>query len=264
MSGMGRLINGLLKPAGVEMRRVRPPEPDLRYDSTVAEVEALVRQSLFRAIPANPTRIPLLCQLLGTQIVEAMHLLNELHQCIGLEGDICEFGIAQGATSALIANEIRNTEKKLWLFDSFKGLPKPSEKDRLIDDIFSLGTMDKYHGTMACPETDVLGRMKAIDFPLDRINIVPGYIEKSSKKASLPPKVAFAYVDFDFYEPILITLRLLANRLPLEGRVMVDDYGWFSEGAQVAVDEFVKEDPRFEMVLPPAGSGHFAMLRRAR
>jgi O-methyltransferase len=40
------------------------------------------------------------------------------------------------ATSALLANEIRSTERTLWLFDSFKGLGKPSEKDLLIDDIF--------------------------------------------------------------------------------------------------------------------------------
>jgi hypothetical protein len=36
-------------------------------------------------------------------------------------------GIAQCATSALIANEISSSKKNLWLFDSFKGLPKPTE-----------------------------------------------------------------------------------------------------------------------------------------
>ena len=83
---------------------------------------------------------------IGTNLVEALFLLNELSQAMHLDGDVCEFGIAQGATSALIGNEIRNTSKALWLFDSFEGLPRPTEKDKLIDDIFSLGSIEKYQG----------------------------------------------------------------------------------------------------------------------
>ncbi len=77
-------------------------------------------------------------------------MVLHLNRALGLDGDVCEFGVAQGATSALIANEIRGTEKDLWLFDSFEGLPKPTDHDILIDDIFNLGSIDRYQGTMAC------------------------------------------------------------------------------------------------------------------
>ena len=63
--------------------------------------------------------------------------------------------------------------------------------------------------------------------------------------------MCFAYVDFDFYEPILTALRFLRPRMPAGGTVVVDDYGFFSAGAKTAVDEFIAEaGGEFEMTLP--------------
>jgi hypothetical protein len=73
-------------------------------------------------------------------------------------------GLAQGATSTLLAKEIRSTEKTLRVFDSFKGLGKPSEKGLLIDDIFNLGTIDQYEGKMIARVEEVEFRLKAISF----------------------------------------------------------------------------------------------------
>jgi O-methyltransferase len=66
-------------------------------------------------------------------------LIEYLHQSLPVEGDVCEFGVAQGAISAVLAHEIKNTNKNIWLFDSFEGLPEPSEKDILINDLFHFG-----------------------------------------------------------------------------------------------------------------------------
>jgi hypothetical protein len=224
-------------------------------------VEALCRATLFPDLPVREGRDVLLSQLIGTPLIEGLFLLNELCSALHLEGDVCEFGVAQGATSALIANEIRHTNKRLWLFDSFEGLPRPTEKDRLIDDIFNLGSMDRYEGQMAEKQSGVIGRLNKIRFPFERVQIVPGFIEHTSKSAGLPERVCFGYVDFDFYEPILIALRVLASRMPTGGRIMVDDYGFFSEGAEAAVEEFLGEiQGAFTKRLPPEGCGHYAML----
>jgi O-methyltransferase len=203
-------------------------------------------------------------ELHGTQQSEALHLVCHLNRALHLDGDVCEFGIAQGATSALIANEIRETDKRLWLFDSFEGLPKPTNRDILIDDVFNLGAMEKYRGTMACGQDQVMRRLNAIQFPLDRVTIVPGFIEKTSKYTSLPKTVCFAYVDFDLYEPIKIALELLDARLPVGGIAIIDDYGFFSAGAQAAVDEFVEaRGPRYEKRPSPDWASKFCVLRRS-
>ncbi len=213
--------------------------------------------------PAPEGRSELLEKLLGTQFAEAVYILNYLHRSLKLPGDVCEFGIAQGATSALLANEIRDTGKLLWLFDSFEGLPKPTEKDTLIHDIFSLGTMEKYQGTMAYGVNEVLERLRAISYPLSGVKIVPGFIENTISHGDLPDKVCFAYVDFDFYEPILITLNYLDEHLSDGGSIVVDDYGYFSSGAEAAVDEFMSAHRgRYEFTLPDESAGCFAILSK--
>ena len=213
--------------------------------------------------PVPEGRSELLAKLLGTQLAEAVYLINYLHQSLKLPGDVCEFGVAQGATSALLANEIRHTDKLLWLFDSFAGLPKPTEKDTLIHDIFSLGTIEKYQGTMAYGVDEVLERLRSISYPLSRVKIVPGFIENTVSLGDLPDRVCFAYVDFDFYEPILIALNYLNKHLSKGGCILVDDYGFFSSGAEAAVDEFVGAHPsEYEFILPEKSAGYFVILAK--
>jgi hypothetical protein len=180
-----------------------------------------------------------------------------------VEGDICEFGVAQGATSQLIASEIMNTDRVFWLFDSFEGLPAPTKEDRLIDDIFELGSMAQYEGTMKSPETEVLGRLDKVKFPRSRLRVMKGWVNDSIKRPDVPSRVAFAYVDFDFYEPIKDALYFLDERMLPGAHVVVDDYGFFSEGAQLATDEFVAAmNGKWKLTKPLPLAGHFVTLEK--
>ncbi|MEQ8671999.1 MAG: TylF/MycF/NovP-related O-methyltransferase [Aggregatilineales bacterium] len=266
---MGTIINRIINPLGFQLNRIVPsagPPPvvaKILYKLTVEELHDCLVQFKFTDLPETPGRLDALLNLQGTTISEAMWILNGLHKSLSLEGDVCEFGIAHGATSALLANEIRNTDKNLWLFDSFEGLPAPTEKDKLIDDIEGLGSMEAYEGVYSYDQNWVLGKLKAINFPRIRTKIVPGFIEQSIKTATLPEKVCFAYIDFDFYEPILVGLDYLAEALTPGGCVVVDDYGYFSDGAQAAVDEFVaSHKDTFTLEIPPKWARHFAVLRK--
>jgi O-methyltransferase len=220
-----------------------------------AEIEHLYRRFLFADLPQREGRARDLSDLIGTTVSEAIYVIKNLHDGLKVAGDICEFGVAQGATSRLLASEIMPlTDRKFWLFDSFEGLPAPTKEDVLIHDIFKLGTMDKYEGTMASPETEVLGKLAAINFPRERIKVKKGWVKAAIKSGELPEQVAFAYVDFDFYDPIKDALEFLDQRMPAGGRIVVDDYGFFSEGAQLAVDQFV--------ALPLPFAGHFCTLSK--
>jgi len=271
-----RIANHVLEPFGYEVNRITSYDPqasaktfdDAKYRMLVNELHGGLCELLFPSLPPCKGREELLVKLIGTPVSEAMHIIANLHESIGVQGDVCEFGVAQGATSALLANEIRASTKQLWLFDSFQGLPRPTEKDVLIDDIFNLGSIEKYAGTMASPVEMLKARLDDIDFPEDRTRIVPGFIEETIKSATLPDKICFAYIDFDFYEPILTTLRFLRQRVSVGGTIVVDDYGFFSSGAKTAVDEFLVEaGSEFVMTLPrrfAALSTPFCILRRNR
>lgn len=175
--------------------------------------------------------------------------------------------MAQGETSALIANEIAKNGKILHLFDSFEGLPAPTDKDQLKDDIFSLGSMDAYQGEMSCPLEMVKSRLAMINFPESRYCIHQGFIEDLIKsKIEFPENVSFAFVDFDFYEPIKIVLEFLDLTLSEGGVIMVDDYDFFSTGAKTATDEFIEnmnsERQKYELEIPDKQLGYFAMITK--
>lgn len=220
-------------------------------------------------ITPNEIRPMLLARLLGTPPSEAYYIIEALYKCKTVPGDVCEFGVAQGETSALMANEILQFNgKNLHLFDSFEGLPRPSAKDQLKDDIFSLGDIEAYTGTMSCPEEMVQSRLKAISFPSSRYFIHKGFIEELiTEDQNLPTKVCFAYVDFDFYEPIKIALEFLHDVTQEGSIIIVDDYDFFSTGVKTAVDEFVEEKRKasgidYECLVPDTRCGHFAVLSR--
>lgn len=211
-------------------------------------------------------RMNIMLRLRGTPPPEAYAIVKAIAETNKIEGDVCEFGVAQGETSALIANEIKKGEKKLHLFDSFEGLPKPSEKDILINDISSLGTMDAYKGTMRFPEDMVIGRMAAVEFPKDRYIIHKGYIDKVLEKdVGLPTQISFSYLDFDFYEPIKDVLQFLDGVTVKGGIIIVDDYNYFSAGAKIATDQFIaKQKGRYTIEIPDKRIGHFAIIKKVK
>lgn len=235
-----------------------------RHRSTIAELQACAGELGVFSLEASEQRNALLANLMGTSVSEALYILHELRKRLRLAGAVAEFGVAQGATSALIANELRETDKELWLFDSFQGLPAPTAEDVLVDDIFGLGSMEAYEGTMASPQDEVLERLRAIDMPLERVRVVPGFVEETIGWPGLPERFCFAYVDLDLYRPIKTVLEVIAARLVKGGALIVDDYGHFSAGAQRAVDEFLAEhEGSFERRLPRPWAGKFVILERS-
>lgn len=270
MRAVKNIIRKMFAAFGLELRRFS--DPSVRFEnfanlSSAYEHSLNEREDLI--VPDN-LRPKLMSRLQGTPPSEAYFIVQGLARCHSLPGDVCEFGVAQGETSAVIANEIaRFPDKRLHLFDSFEGLPKPTDKDRLKDDIFSLGNMQAYEGTMFYPEDMVLRRMAAIKFPQERFVIHKGFIEKLiHEDRNLPEKVCFAYVDFDFYEPIKTALEFLHTVTPEGAVIIVDDYGFFSTGVQAAVDEFVHETRNsgtlYECFIPDKTYGCFAVLTRTK
>jgi O-methyltransferase len=150
-------IEKILAAFGYELKRLRSRSVLFEnflnltkaYEQCVNDHDALI-------LP-NEVRPKLLARLMGTPPSEAYFIVQALSKCKDVPGDVCEFGVAQGETSALIANEIAQFSNKcLHLFDSFEGLPNPSDKDQLKDDIYSFRSIESYAGTMSYPVDKVL------------------------------------------------------------------------------------------------------------
>ena len=260
-------VRRLFRSFGYRVIRDRSDSPPVNFgvfrDLAQAYEQQINETRGQEVIAPNPSRSQLLARLQGTTPGEAYCIVEALAKTSHIEGDVCEFGVAQGETSALIAAEIEGTGKRFHLFDSFQGLPKPTEKDQLKDDISSLGSMEAYEGAMSCPQDMVTARLRAVGFPFERVQIHAGFIEdKIGLDKHMPKQVSFAYVDFDLYEPIKIALEFLHGVMPVGAVAVVDDYDYFSTGAKTAVDEFVEATGCYDLTVPDPKYGHFAILSR--
>jgi O-methyltransferase len=216
-------------------------------------------------LSSNPSRTALLSRLVGTGVGEGSHLVMSLAAVKDLPGDLCECGVGSGATSALLANEVRGNGRTLWLYDTFAGLPAPTAEDELIDDIDHLGSMEAYTGRMSHSEAEMRARMTEIGIDSCSFRVMRGLFDSTVTDDRLPERVCFAYVDFDFYAPIKTALEKLSPRLTPGGIIVVDDYGFFSKGAQTAVDEFLAANPDvFRLEVPDYCADHFAILHRTQ
>ena len=214
----------------------------------------------------NDKLFNLLIDLKGTSLVEGLNITNSLLEVLSLEGDVCEFGVAQGKTSKLIGYIIKNTDKKFFLFDSFKGLPKPSGEDKLKDDIFNLKNINNYEGKMSHEENKVINELKIINFEKEKLVINKGFFfERNIVNFIIPKNVSFAYLDFDFYQPTLDALNMLEKIIVNKGIIIVDDYDFFSTGVKTAVDSWInKNKEKFTIKQIKTSLSSFVIIQKIR
>jgi O-methyltransferase len=268
MFRLGRIVNPFLKKTGFKIMTVDPVSgrtfTEGQLLKALTELSAAYNRFVFITdLPPDKESLRLLSESMFTRFGAGLYLIQYLHQSLSLNGDVCEFGVGQGVISSLFAHEIKNTDRNLWLFDSFEGFAKPSDKDVLIGDILNLGSVEAYEGKLSFPEYLVRTRLSDMHFPPERTRIVRGFIEKTIHGPDLPKTVCFAYVDFDFYEPIRTALNFLDTVLVPGGIMIVDDYGCFSEGVKIAADDFyASRKDRYTMTFPEKTSEHFCILQR--
>ncbi len=266
---MKRLAKKLLASQGLTLFRSNNhdivPKGNPKFTRVVRSLYALMKDSVLPSIPPlTEVRLRGLTSLMGLPVPQAVYIIDLLAKTSSLEGAVCEMGVAQGCTSRLIANELKDSTKELWLFDSFQGLPLPTAEDELINDILGLGSMKAYVGRMKTPRSLVEEKLAECAFPRERVHIVEGlFNETTSKKERLPTRCSFAFVDFDLYKPIKDALDYLNTALVAGGHVVVHDYDFFSSGAKKAVDQFVAQNhDAYEFFFPHDIAQGIVILKR--
>ena len=162
-------------------------------------------------------------------------ILNELEACLenDIPGGVVEMGCYTGTTSLFIQRLLVTTDKrKFHVYDSFEGLPEKSIKDQS-----PAGTQFET-GSLIATKLQFINNFKKAGLPLPSIHKA---WFKDLSPTLLPTPVAFAFLDSDFYDSILTSLRLVWPRLSPGATVVVDDYhNEALPGAKRAVDEWLQ------------------------
>ena len=178
---------------------------------------------------------------------EAERILQMARESLDVPGDFVEMGCYKGDTSLLLAellveNQVEKSVKKLWIYDSFEGLPEKSVSDEsVIGENF-------IQGALAVTKREVKERFLHANLPVPVIKKA-WFSELTSD--DLPERIAFAFLDGDFYESIRDSLKLVVPKMSEGGVLIVHDYtNPALPGVKRAVDEWKSgRNSSFQVVL---------------
>ena len=170
-----------------------------------------------------------------------------------IEGDVVECGVWRGGSSmaaALALKSMGDTGRRLWLFDTFEGMSKPSSDDRSIES--GEPAIDKWMQTKTGEDAsdwcwasveDVRANMERTGYPRQQLRMIKGKVEDTLRVPdNIPDRIAILRLDTDWYESTKVELETLFDRLAPGGVLILDDYGTWA-GARKAVDEFFSTRP---------------------
>jgi O-methyltransferase len=180
-----------------------------------------------------------------------------------IAGAIVECGVWRGGSMQAVAHTLLErgaADRALHLFDTFAGMPAPTEHDRRRDGKLAselLDTRPRQAKVWALATLDdVRAGMVQTGYPPERIHYHVGMVEQTVPDEA-PERIALLRLDTDWYESTRHELEHLYDRLQPGGVLVLDDYGHW-EGARQAVDEFLAET-RERLLLVPMSSGRIAV-----
>lgn len=163
---------------------------------------------------------------------ETTEILRQAERALLVEGDFVELGCYKGYTSVLLGKLLAKTEKRLWIYDSFAGLPEKTSED-------ASGAGANFRGgELLVTKREVVERIRRAG--LRNVVIKKAWFNELTEK-DLPERIALAFCDGDLYGSIKISLQLVYPRLVEGGIIIVHDYNNPElPGSARAVDEFLR------------------------
>lgn len=171
------------------------------------------------------------------------HKLDTLRYCTeeclknNIDGDIIETGVWRGGATIYLAGILKangNSNKKVFVADSFDGLPPPDEEKYPLDS----GAKHHMLRDLAISLEQVKTNFKSFDLLGDNIVFVEGFFEDSLKTAPIG-KLSVLRLDGDMYGSTMTVLRQLYHKLEVGGYLILDD--WLLTGARQALLDFRAE-----------------------
>jgi len=162
----------------------------------------------------------------------------------GLRGDFVELGTWRGGSAKIVMESLLESHLEnvphCWLFDSFTGMPDPTEHDRIID-----GKHASEYKHLGMPDDDsktydiCCKYLSHVDYPKTHLHIIKGMFEDTFPVYENEiSEISILHVDCDWYDSVKQSLNTFYDKTVIGGYIILDDYGTW-DGARKAVDEFL-------------------------
>lgn len=167
-------------------------------------------------------------------------LLENIEYCLrdvvenNVEGDFIECGVWKGGACIYAYNVLKElkSNKKVWVADSFEGLPMPNV-DLYPQDA---GDIHYTHSELSVSMDEVKSNFEIFGKIDKNVVFVPGFFKDSLPKCKIK-KISVLRLDGDMYESTMDSLINLYHKLSIGGYCIVDDYLGV-KGCTDAIHEF--------------------------
>ncbi|QJR11708.1 8-demethyl-8-(2,3-dimethoxy-alpha-L-rhamnosyl)-tetracenomycin-C 4'-O-methyltransferase [Usitatibacter rugosus] len=158
-----------------------------------------------------------------THMDSLIHVQKCIEEIVKSEtpGDFIETGVWRGGMAIFMKAVLKahgDTDRNVWVADSFEGLPKPDAKKYKADagDTLWSHSLDVSMDAV----TENFRRYGVLD---DRIRFLKGFFEDTIPTAPVD-RLALLRLDGDMYGSTMVVLKNLYPKLSVGGYVIVDDY----------------------------------------
>jgi len=174
--------------------------------------------------------------LLNAERVWILYCLAQ--QALSVDGDFLEAGVYRGGSARLlwrVLDQSRGEKRRLYLFDTFGGMPKTDlQRD--------LHRENDFADTSVEAVSEFVGGGQRVAF---HKGLIPQTFRSLENL-----RLGFSHIDVDIYQSVADCCAFIYPRTALGGIILFDDYGFPScPGARRAVDEFFADKPEFPIVL---------------
>ncbi len=167
-----------------------------------------------------------------------------------IPGDIVECGVWRGGSMMAVAHTLlkeKKSDRNLYLFDTFEGMPKPTDLDVSVDK--RKNAKSKFEKTKKSEDSsdwcfaslnEVKKNIMKTGYSSEKIHFIKGKVENTLPEY-VPKQIALLRLDTDWYESTKHELIHLFPKLVSGGVLILDDYGHW-EGAKKAIDEYISQN----------------------
>jgi O-methyltransferase len=199
----------------------------------------------------SPEKISLFLKVQPFTMVSLHRLLNvynlsEKVEKDRLKGAFVECGTWKGGCMAVMAYNAKRAKsnRKIWLFDSFEGLPEPTIKDGRSAWKFAhrrnSGSLKSIKKNVASVK-DVNRIFSKLGINRKNVIIRKGWFQDTLPLAKKEiDQISILRLDGDWYESTKTCLENLYDKVSPNGFIIIDDF-WTWEGCKKAVYEFIAE-----------------------
>lgn len=174
------------------------------------------------------------------QTMVGIKRLNNIQYCVekiiedGIPGDLIETGVWRGGSTIFMRAILKAhgvIDKKVWVADSFEGLPQPNES------MYPADKGDIYHSydELKVSLEDVRNNFKKYDLLDDQVKFLKGWFSETLPTAPIE-KLSVLRLDGDMYESTMDALINLYPKLSVGGYIIIDDYHWIEACRQAVTD----------------------------